>query len=139
MSAAPGIPRIALTWLLVAQVLVILPLLLHLPPWLAVLWLFCAGWRVQVFRMRAGFPNGLARGGLMLATAAGVFLSRGSLIGLDAGAVLLVATFILKLVELRNRRDALVLIFLGFFVVVVGYLFDDGLLAALDSLLPITA
>ena len=139
MSAAPGIPRIALTWLLVAQVLVILPLLLHLPPWLAVLWLFCAGWRVQVFRMRAGFPNGLARGGLMLATAAGVFLSRGSLIGLDAGAVLLVATFILKLVELRNRRDALVLIFLGFFVVVVGYLFDDGLLAALYSLLPITA
>lgn len=139
MSVAPGIPRIALTWLLVAQVLVILPLLLHLPPWLAVLWLFCAGWRVQVFRMRAGFPNGLARAGLMLATAAGVFLSRGSLIGLDAGAVLLVAAFILKLVELRNRRDALVLIFLGFFVVVVGYLFDDGLLAALYSLLPITA
>ena len=139
MSTAPAIPRIALTWLLVAQVLVILPLLLHLPSWIAVLWLFCAGWRVQVFRMRAGFPNGLARAGLMIAAGVGVFLSRGSLIGLDAGAVLLVAAFILKLVELRSRRDALVLIFLGFFVVVVGYLFDDGLLAALYSLLPITA
>ncbi|WP_068827255.1 transglutaminase TgpA family protein [Pseudomonas sp. BMS12] len=139
MSALPAIPRIALTWLLVAQVLVILPHLLHLPPWIAALWLFCAGWRIQVFRMRARFPNGLERAGLMAVTAAGVFLSRGSLIGLDAGAVLLVAAFILKLVELRSRRDALVLIFLGFFVVVVAYLFDDSLLAALYSLLPITA
>src|SRR5690606_21276859 len=141
MSAAQSvtpIPRIALTWLLVAQVLVILPHLLHLPLWIVGLWLFCAGWRVQVFRMRARLPNGLERAGLMLATAAAVFLSRGSLIGLDGGVLLLVVAFILKLVELSSRRDALVLIFLGFFVVVTGYLFDDGLLAALYSLLPVT-
>lgn len=53
--------------------------------------------------------------------------------------LLLVCAFILKLVELRSRRDALVLIFLGFFVVVTSYLFDDGLLSALYSLLPVTA
>ncbi|MDX5371047.1 MAG: DUF3488 and transglutaminase-like domain-containing protein [Pseudomonadaceae bacterium] len=133
------IPRIALTWLLVAQVLVILPHLLHLPPWIIGLWLLCAGWRIQVYRMRARFPSGLLRAGLMLATAAAVFLSRGSLIGLDGGVLLLVAAFILKLVELRSRRDALVLIFLGFFVVVTAYLFDDSLLSALYSLLPVTA
>lgn len=137
--AVRPIPRIALTWLLVAQVLVILPHLLHLPPWIIGLWLFCAGWRVQVFRMRARFPTGLERAALMIATATAAFLSRGSLIGLDGGVMLLVATFILKLVELRSRRDALVLIFLGFFVVVTGYLFDDGLLSALYSLLPVTA
>jgi protein-glutamine gamma-glutamyltransferase len=138
MTAQP-IPRIALTWLLLAQVLVILPHLLHLPLWIIGLWLVCAGWRVQVFRMRARFPSGLERTGLMLATAAAVFFSRGSLIGLDGGVLLLVAAFILKLVELRSRRDALLLIFLGFFVVVTGYLFDDGLLSALYSLLPVTA
>ncbi|EMD2733329.1 DUF3488 domain-containing protein, partial [Pseudomonas aeruginosa] len=49
------------------------------------------------------------------------------------------AAFILKLVEMKTRRDALVLVFLGFFAVVVGYLFDDGFLAALYSLLPVTA
>ncbi|WP_373388322.1 transglutaminaseTgpA domain-containing protein [Pseudomonas alcaligenes] len=138
-SAIQPIPRIALTWLLVAQVLVILPHLLHLPPWIIGLWLLCAGWRIQVYRMRARFPNGLERAGLMLATAAAVFLSRGSLIGLDGGVLLLVAAFIIKLVELRSRRDALLLIFLGFFVVVTAYLFDDSLLAALYSLLPVTA
>lgn len=139
MSAQQPIPRMALTWLLVAQVLVILPHLLHLPLWIAALWLFCAGWRVQVFRMRARFPTRVELIGLMLGTAAAVFFSRGSLIGLDGGALLLVAAFILKLVELRSRRDALLLIFLGFFVVVIGYLLDDGLLAALYSLLPVTA
>ncbi|MBB1519773.1 transglutaminase TgpA family protein [Aquipseudomonas guryensis] len=139
MSSIQPIPRIALTWLLVAQVLVILPHLLHLPAWIIGLWLFCAGWRVQVFRMRATYPSTLVRVGLLLATAAGVFLSRGSLIGLDAGVLLLVATFILKLLEMRSRRDAMVLIFLGFFVVVTAYLFDDSLLAALYSLLPVTA
>lgn len=139
MSVEQPIPRIALTWLLVAQVLVIVPHLVHLPVWIIGLWVVCAAWRVQIFRMRARYPNGLAKILMMLVAAAGVVLSRGSLIGLDAGAVLLVAAFILKLVEMRTRRDALVLIFLGFFTVVVAYLFDDGMLAGLYSLLPVTA
>jgi transglutaminase-like putative cysteine protease len=139
MSVLPGIPRIALTWLLVAQVLVILPHLVHLPLWMIALWLGAAAWRVQIFRMRAGYPNGWAKGGLMLLVLVGILLSRGTLVGLDAAVVLLIATFVLKLVEMRSRRDALVLIFLGFFCVVTAYLFDDGILAALYSLLPVTA
>lgn len=138
-TALQPIPRIGLTWLLVAQVLVILPLLLHLPPWIIALWLVCAGWRVQVFRMRARYPSRVERVGLIVATGAAVFFSRGSFIGLDAGALLLVAAFCLKLLEMRSRRDALLQIFLGFFVVVIGYLFDDSLLAAAYSLLPVVA
>ncbi|CAE6925330.1 Protein-glutamine gamma-glutamyltransferase [Pseudomonas marincola] len=139
MSQIQVIPRISLTWLLVAQVLVILPHLSHLPLWVIGLWLACAAWRVQIFRMRANYPSTLLKLGLMIATGCGVFLSRGSLIGLDAGVVLLVGAFILKLLEMRTRRDALVLIFLGFFVVVTAYLFDDSITAALYSVLPVTA
>jgi len=139
MSAQRPIPRISLTWLLVAQVLVIAPHLGHLPPWIIGLWLACAGWRIQIFRMRARYPSAWLKGGLMLGAVGGVLLSRGSLVGLDAGVVLLIATFILKLLEMRSRRDALVLIFLGFFAVVTAYLFDDSMLAALFSLLPVTA
>ena len=135
----PAIPRISLTWLLVAQALVIVPHLGHLPLWVIGLWLGCAGWRVQIFRMRVGYPTRLAKAGLMLAAAAGGFVSRGSLVGLDAGVVLLIAAFVLKLVELRSQRDALVLILLGFFCVVTAYLFDDSLLAAAYSLLPVSA
>ncbi len=139
MSRVQAIPRISLTWLLVAQVLVIIPHLGHLPLWVIGLWLGCAAWRIQIFRMRAAYPNAWVKAGLMLGAAIGVFFSRGSLIGLDAGVVLLVAAFTLKLLEMRSRRDALVLIFLGFFTVVTAYLFDDRMLLALFSLLPVTA
>lgn len=139
MSRVMAIPRVSLTWLLVAQVLVITPHLPHLPLWIIGLWLGSAAWRIQIFRMRARYPNAWAKGTLMLAAALGVFLSRGSLIGLDAGVVLLIAAFVLKLLEMRTRRDALVLIFLGFFVVVTAYLFDDSMLMALYSLLPVIA
>jgi hypothetical protein len=138
MSAGQPIPRIALSWLLVAQALVILPHLAHLPAWIILLWLACAAWRIQIYRMRMGYPTRLAKAGLMLLAGGAVFASRGGLIGLDAGVVLLVAAFILKLVEMRSRRDALILIFLGFFVVLTGYLFADSVLSALYSLLPVT-
>lgn len=139
MSRLPGIPRVSLSWLLVAQALVIIPHLGHLPPWIIGLWLACAAWRIQIFRMRARYPNAWLKAALLLGAAAGVWLSRGSLVGLDAGVVLLIAAFVLKLLEMRTRRDALVLIFLGFFAVVTAYLFDDSMLAALFSLLPVTA
>ena len=138
-AARQTIPRIGLTWLLVAQLLVILPHLAHLPLWISGLWLACAAWRVQIFRMRAPYPNAWVKTGLMFGTGLGVYLSRGGLIGLEAAVVLMIAAFALKLVEMRTRRDALVVIFLGFFAVVTSYLFEDGIFAGLYSLLPVSA
>ncbi|MDN6859952.1 DUF3488 and transglutaminase-like domain-containing protein [Pseudomonas sp. CAN2814] len=140
-SAVAGqpIPRVALTWLLVAQAVVIIPHLEHLPIWIVALWLGCAAWRIQVFRMRADYPSGFAKLGLVALAGLGVWFSRGSLIGLDAGVVLLIAAFVVKLVELRTRRDAWVLILLGFFAVTTSYLFQDDILAAAFSLLPVLA
>ena len=75
----------------------------------------------------------------MLGAGFAVYFSRGSLVGLEAGVVLLIAAFILKLLEMRTRRDGLVLVFLGFFAVVTSYLFEDSLLAGAYSLLPVLA
>lgn len=139
MSSTASIPRNALLWLLIAQMLVIAPHLFHIPLWIAGLWVFCALWRIQVYRTRWQLPRSIVKVAMMTSAAFAVYLSRGSLIGLDAGVALLVTAFTLKLVELRSRRDALVLVFLGFFAVVTSYLYDDSLLAALYSLLPVTA
>ena len=109
-AAQQALPRNSLIWLLVAQVLVILPLLAHVPLWISAMWLGCAIWRIQVFRTRLSFPRALVKLLLMLSAAGAVYLSRGSIIGLDAAVALLVTAFILKLVELKSRRDALVLI-----------------------------
>ena len=78
------IPRISLMWLLIAQALVIIPHLLHVPLWLIGVWLGCAVWRVQVFRMRWPFPNAWVKAALMIGSGFAVYLSRGGLVGLDA-------------------------------------------------------
>lgn len=139
MSMPQLIPRNGLIWLLVAQVLVIVPHLTHLPLWIIGLWAGCAFWRLQIFRMRARFPRSWTKAALMLGAGFAVYFSRGSLVGLEAGVVLLIAAFILKLLEMRTRRDGLVLVFLGFFAVVTSYLFEDSLLAGVYSLLPVLA
>ncbi|CAM3144712.1 transglutaminase [Pseudomonas floridensis] len=138
-AVSQPIPRVSLTWLLLAQALVVVPFAWHVPVSIMVLWLGCAIWRVQAFRMRVRLPGTWVKSGLLVGTTGGVYLARGSLVGLDAGAALLVAAFVLKMLEMNTRRDARVLIFLGFFCVVVGYLFEDSLLWALFSLLPIGA
>lgn len=143
MSAAASglslpIPRTSLLWLMLAQALVIVPFIQHIPGTIIVLWLACTLWRVQIFRMRARHPGAWIKGGLLVGTAGGVYLARGSLVGLEAGAALLVAAFVLKMLEMHNRRDALVLIFLGFFCIAVGYLFEDNLLWAAFTLLPVS-
>ncbi|WP_095095579.1 DUF3488 and transglutaminase-like domain-containing protein [Pseudomonas sp. Irchel 3A5] len=132
------IPRASLLWLLLAQALVIVPFIQHIPGTIIILWLVCMLWRVQIFRMRARHPGAWIKGGLLVGTAGGVYLARGSLVGLEAGAALLVAAFVLKMLETQSRRDALVLIFLGFFCITVGYLFEDNLLWAAFTLLPVS-
>ncbi len=133
------IPRTSLTWLMLGQALVVVPFLQHIPLSMIALWVGCTLWRIQVLRMRARSPGTWVKAGLLVGTAGGVYLARGSLVGLDAGAALLVAAFVLKMLEMQTRRDALVLIFLGFFCVVVGYLFENHLLWAAFTLLPVTA
>ncbi|MCJ8169227.1 transglutaminase TgpA family protein [Atopomonas sediminilitoris] len=138
MSGPALIPRISLTWLLAAQALVIIPHLLHVPTWLIPLWLVCGGWRIQIFRQRADYPRGWVKALLLVGVTAGVLLSHGTVVGLDAGVTLLLATFVLKLLEMKRQRDAQVLIYMGFFVVVTAYLFEDSLLSFAYSLLPIS-
>ncbi|WVM93665.1 transglutaminaseTgpA domain-containing protein [Halopseudomonas pachastrellae] len=46
---------------------------------------------------------------------------------LDATVMLLLLLFMLKLLEMRNPRDALVVIYLGFFILATAFLFDQGI------------
>ncbi|KAA0697075.1 DUF3488 domain-containing protein [Halopseudomonas laoshanensis] len=131
MSAHALIPRNSLAWLLIAQIVVLLPQLPRLPIWVAVLWLGCALWRVQIQRMRWRYPGTLFKAAAIGLTVLGVFTSQGTLIGLDAAVMLLLLLFMLKLLEMRNPRDAMVVIYLGFFIVATAFLFDQSIVLAL--------
>ncbi|WP_339648315.1 DUF3488 and transglutaminase-like domain-containing protein [Halopseudomonas pelagia] len=131
MTVHALIPRNSLAWLLTAQIVVLLPQLPRLPIWVAALWLGCALWRVQIQRMRWRYPGTLFKAAAIGLTVLGVFTSQGTLIGLDAAVLLLLLLFMLKLLEMRNPRDAMVVIYLGFFIVATAFLFDQSILLAL--------
>lgn len=126
-SAHALIPRNSLVWLLTAQIVALLPHLSRLPLWVAVVWIGCALWRVQIQRMRGRYPGLLLQVVTLGAVTLGVFLAQGTLIGLDAAVMLLLLLFMLKLLEMRKPRDALVVIYLGFFIVATAFLFDQGI------------
>lgn len=124
------IPRNALVWLLTAQVVVLVPHLPRLPLWVAVVWIGCALWRVQIQRMRWDYPGLLVQVVALAGVAAGVFAAQGTLIGLDAAVMMLLLLFMLKLLEMRKPRDALVVAYLGFFIIATAFLFNQSILLA---------
>lgn len=67
----------------------------------------------------------------LLALAVGLTLnSHRTLLGKEAGVTLLVVLMVLKTLELRARRDAFVVFFLGFFLVLTHFLYSQSLLVA---------
>ena len=110
-------PRPGRLWLLGSLTAVLLPPLLRLPPWFTAYCLTLLGWRLAI-DLR-GWP--LPRRRLhLLTTLAGigaVLLGYRTLFGPEAGLALLSVMLCLKLLELRNLRDAMLAIFLGWFLV----------------------
>ena len=135
------IPRSSLALLLVAQGAVIAPHVARIPLWVTTVWLLCVVWRVLVYQGRWGYPGTAVKAGLILLSAVGIGASYGQLYGLDPTSALLILAFSLKLLETGDRRDALVLIYLAYFVVGVQFLYEQAMAAAgyqLIATLPVT-
>ncbi|MDP3309721.1 MAG: DUF3488 and transglutaminase-like domain-containing protein, partial [Polaromonas sp.] len=62
-------------------------------------------------------------------------LTHKTLLGRDAGVTLIVILLALKTLELRARRDAFVVFFLGFFTMLTNFFYSQSLLTAFSMLL----
>lgn len=134
VGAASLIPRNALVWIILSQFALLLPHLGRLPVWVVLVYLLTAVWRLLVYQGRVSFPGRWTRVALIVAGFAAIFLSYGNLLGLEPTVALLLTAFALKLLELVKRKDAYVLIFLGYFICVTAFLFTQDLLLVLYSL-----
>lgn len=135
MKAQQQIPRNALGWTILSMFTLVLPHIERIPPWVLAVYFFAALWRILVYRGRWSFPRWPVKLGLIFAGFAGILLSFRSLIGLEPTVALLLTAFALKLLELAERKDAYVLLFLGYFVVLTEFLFSQDLLVVLFSVL----
>ncbi len=125
MSLLFQIPRYCLLWLLIAQALVIAPHFERLPIWLMVAWVFCVFWRVLVYQGRWSYPSGVVKLMLVIISAIGIIMTYGSFLGLEPTVVMLITAYIFKLLEMRSRRDIIVVIYLSYFVIVTQLLFTQ--------------
>lgn len=112
----------------------VLPHLSHLPLWCGLLTAAVLLWRAHLALNNATLPGRWVLVAV-LALAAGLTLwSFRSLLGKEPGVTLAVVLMALKTLELRARRDAFVVFFLGFFLVLTHFLFSQSLLVAVAML-----
>lgn len=129
-------------WMLLASLAVVLaPHALRMPAWLSVLVALFIGWRIGVMRGVLGRrllpPSRLLLVSMVSASSLGVFMQYGTLFGRDPGVALLSIMIAMKLLELRSRRDATVLVFLAYFLVITNFLYSQTLPTALLMLVAV--
>ena len=116
-----------MVWLSLSLLLVLVPHAPRMPVWISVLFLLLAGWRLYTVKSGKPLPHRYLIATVVVATLAGVYLSYGTLTGRDAGVAMLAVLAGMKIAESRFLRDAFVVIFLGFFLVVTNFLYSESI------------
>lgn len=115
----------------------VLPHLDHLPWWCIALSAVVLVWRAYLAVGHLRMPGRLPIAVLLGAAVVMTFWTEQTLFGKEAGVTMLVVLMSLKTLELRARRDALVVFFLGFFLVLTHFLYSQSMLTALAMLLSV--
>ncbi len=131
------VKRATLAWILGAQGVAILPLFTYLPLWVPVVWLFSLVWRVQIFRGAWPFPGARIKGVLGVLCVIGLGLSYTGTLGVEPLVAFLVVSFVLKLLEVRSRKDVLLVIYVGFIAVAAQFLFFQSMFIAVYGTLSV--
>ncbi|MEN9417417.1 MAG: hypothetical protein RI988_1037 [Pseudomonadota bacterium] len=115
--------------------LVLLPHLPHRPWWCVALAIGLVAWRAGLVLAGAPLPGRLPVVGVLVLAAGLTWWSEGSLLGREPGVTMLVVLMALKTLELRARRDAMVTLLLGFFLVLTQFLYAQSIAVAAGALL----
>ncbi|WP_310564239.1 DUF3488 and transglutaminase-like domain-containing protein [Hydrogenophaga sp.] len=102
----------------------------HVPWWCSAMVAGVLGWRTALTLRGQPLPGWPWRLGLLALTLGATWLTHRTLLGRDAGVTLIVVLLALKTLELRARRDAFVVFFLGFFTLLTHFFYSQSLLTA---------
>ncbi len=121
------IPRNSLAWLLVAQIAVIAPHVTRLPIWVVAVGIACIAWRVLVYQGRWNYPGRWTKVLLVLGGMMAVPFGYRTILGLEPAVALLIVAYVLKLLEMQKKRDAYIVVLLGYFVAMTEFLFFQSI------------
>lgn len=129
-------------WLLVVATLTTAPHFLHQPYWLSAFAGLLLLWGFWLWQRNQRLPSRWLLILLVIGGCAAVYGEFGSLFGRDAGVAMLVMLMAMKLLELKSRRDAMVVVTLGYFLLLTHYFYSQNIptgLWLLSSIWIITA
>ena len=118
-------------WMTLSMALVTLPHVERLPVWITALAALAIAWRLHLAWSGGVLPRKWLLLAVVAGASAGIYLSFGTLFGRDAGVALLVIMLTLKLLEMASMRDAMIVIFLSYFVVLTNFLYSQTIPTAL--------
>ena len=122
-------------FLLLVIAWVLLPQVSHLPLWCSAGAAAVLLWRGRLALRAQPLPGKTWLVLLLALTVAATYATHRTLLGRDAGVTLLVVLLTLKTLELRARRDAFVIFFLGFFCMLSNFFYSQSLLTAFSMVL----
>lgn len=132
MTLPDNLPRDARDTLFLLAVIAWIGLLQvpHIPWWCSALTAVVLIWRAVLALRGQSLPRWPWRIGLLLLTMVATWFTHKTLLGRDAGVTLIVVLLALKTLELRARRDAFVVFFLGFFTLLTHFFYSQSMLTA---------
>ncbi len=110
---------------------IILPQTGHLPLWCSAMAGLVLLWRGWIALRGRPLPSRWWLLLLLMLACGATFYSHHTLMGRDAGVSFIVVLLSLKTLEMRARRDAFVVFFLGFFTLLSNFFFSQRLLTAI--------
>lgn len=133
--AREALDHTAIPWLFVVALLTTAPHFLHLAPWLDALAALILLWGFLLWYRDWRLPGRWLLIPLVIGGCLGIYLEFGTLLGRDAGVAMLVMFMAMKLLELKSRRDAMVVINLGYFLLLTHYFYSQNIPTGLWLLL----
>ncbi len=122
------IPRNSLAWVMVSLTAVILPHVPRMSAWLIVLCMVCIGVRVLIYQGRISYPGPLLKISLVVLTVLAIAMEFGrNIFSTEAMVSVLVVGISLKLLEMRQKRDVLLVIYLCYFTVVAQFIYSQSI------------
>lgn len=118
-------------FLLAVMAWTLAPHTFNVPWWCSTLAAVVLAWRARLAWAQAPLPSRRLLLGILLIALGATWLTHRGLLGRDAGVTLLVVLAALKSLELRARRDAFVMFFLGFFLILTQFVHTQSLPIAL--------
>ncbi|WP_234263380.1 transglutaminase family protein [Hydrogenophaga sp. NFH-34] len=107
----------------------------HLPWWTSTIAAGVLVWRAVLTWYQRPLPRWTWRVLLLALILGATWWTHRTLLGRDAGVTLIVTLLALKTLELRARRDAFVVFFLGFFTLLTHFFYSQSLLTAAGILI----